>query len=114
MKHTIALAFLSIVFLSACSRTSETQPIINPIPTTQVTGQAYTLTEVATHNTSRSCWSIIHDKVYDFTSWIEKHPGGPEAILKICGIDGTAVLQRAHGSTKDNSIEQYYVGDLTK
>lgn len=125
MKYTIWLAFLSIALLSACSNSAETQPVVPSAPDVSMTGEtsqtpttpsskAYTAAEVAIHKSSSSCWSIVNDKVYDFTSWIEKHPGGPEAIIKICGIDGTDILHKQHGMSKDSMISKYYVGDLTK
>lgn len=114
MKYPIWLAFLSIILLSACGRSRETQPIINSNPVSVVSWATYTATDVASHNSSRSCWSIIDDKVYDFTSWVEKHPGGPEAILKICGIDGTEILHKQHGTSKDTMLTPYYIGDLAK
>lgn len=54
-------------------------------------------TEVATHASRESCWSIINGNVYDLTSWIPKHPGGEEAILRLCGTDGSAKFNGQHG-----------------
>ncbi len=154
MKHSIALAFLSVVVLSACSRhteatppatttgetiqtgiTIETQTPTKPTTTTTnntpkppvvetpvvdapvdptPTSPSYTTADVASHSTSSSCWSIVNDKVYNITSYIEKHPGGPEAILKICGKDGTSTLHRQHGTSKDDNLQKYYLGDLSQ
>lgn len=66
-----------------------------PAPTTQPGG--ITLATVATHNTRTSCWSTINGSVYDLTSWVPNHPGGEEAILKICGVDGSALFNGKHG-----------------
>lgn len=33
------------------------------------------LSEIASHNTSQSCWIIIDYNVYDVTSFLEQHPG---------------------------------------
>ncbi len=156
MKYSIALAFLSVVALSACSRPTEvtptttttgeitqtginietqtlptkptTTPTTNNTPKPPVvetpvvdapidstpTSPSYTAADVASHSTSRSCWTIVNNKVYDITSYIERHPGGPEAILKICGKDGTSTLHRQHGTSKDNSLQKYYLWDLTQ
>lgn len=59
--------------------------------------KSYTVAEVATHAGKASCWSVIDGNVYDLTSWILKHPGGEEAILSICGKDGTAAFHGQHG-----------------
>lgn len=56
--------------------------------------------EVAMHNNATSCWSIINGNVYDLTSWIPQHPGGPQAILQLCGTDGSAKFNGQHGGAQ--------------
>ncbi len=56
----------------------------------------YTLAQVAPHNSATSCWSVINGGVYDLTSWIAKHPGGTQAILSLCGKDGSAAFVGQH------------------
>jgi len=56
-----------------------------------------TATEIVQHNTRASCWASINGNVYDLTSWIPKHPGGEEAILQLCGTDGSAKFNKQHG-----------------
>lgn len=34
--------------------------------------QQYSLAEVAEHNTLQSLWLVVHDKVYDVTSFMEE------------------------------------------
>jgi cytochrome b involved in lipid metabolism len=78
------------------------------------TSTAYTSAEVATHNSSTSCWSIINGKVYDLTDWIYQHPGGPDHILSICGSDGSAAFNAQHGvdSRVEQTLQQFYIGTL--
>ena len=47
--------------------------------------------EVQKHNSVESCWVIISGNIYDVTSFINKHPGGRNAILKAAGTDATYV-----------------------
>lgn len=61
---------------------------------------ALTLAVVATHANRASCWSVINGTVYDLTSWIPQHPGGESAILKLCGVDGSARFNAQHGGGK--------------
>lgn len=73
--------------------------------TTGATTQGITLSQVAGHKSRTSCWSAINDNVYDLTSWIPNHPGGEQAILSLCGIDGSAAYNGQHGgSTKTANI----------
>lgn len=74
----------------------------------------YTAAEVAAHNTSADCWTIVSNKVYNLTSYIPFHPGGPAAIIGLCGHDGTAAFSGMHsGSGSANSmLASLYVGDL--
>lgn len=78
----------------------------NTAPTTPTdtgsmsTSGTYTMALVATHNSSSSCWSVIDGNVYDLTSWIPQHPGGQQAILGLCGKDGTAAFHGQHDDAK--------------
>jgi len=65
-------------------------------PAPEPTAGTYTLAHVAPHNSATSCWSIINGGVYDLTSWIAKHPGGKQAILSLCGKDGSAAFNGQH------------------
>lgn len=59
----------------------------------------FTLSQISTHNSRSSCWSVINGSVYDLTSWIPKHPGGEQAILALCGINGTSMYNNQHGGS---------------
>lgn len=80
--------------------------------TTEV--KTYTMAEVSTHASSASCWSAISGKVYNLTSWIGKHPGGDQAILAICGKDGSQLFDGQHGMDPKAKgvLPKFYLGDL--
>jgi cytochrome b involved in lipid metabolism len=59
--------------------------------------KTYTMEEISKHNSKESCWTVIRGEVYDLTNWIDKHPGGADKILKICGKDGTDLFVKQHG-----------------
>lgn len=44
--------------------------------------QEWTRAEIAKHNTRESCWVIIDDRVYDMTSYLDRHPGGDVILTK--------------------------------
>ncbi|PIR89457.1 MAG: hypothetical protein COU07_00970 [Candidatus Harrisonbacteria bacterium CG10_big_fil_rev_8_21_14_0_10_40_38] len=72
--------------------------------------------DVAKHNSKTSCWTIIDGKVYDLTEWIGQHPGGQQAILSLCGKDGTEAFRNQHDHNKkqENLLVGFYKGDLAK
>jgi len=78
--------------------------------------KSYTLAQVAQHNSSSSCWSAINGKVYDLTSWIGQHPGGQQAILIICGKDGSSAFNDQHGgqSRPVNELAGFAIGALAQ
>lgn len=110
---------------STAPATTQTTP---PVTTTQTsstttqtttggsTAKTYTLTDVATHNSETSCWTAINGKVYDVTSWIAQHPGGPDHIIQLCGTDGSAAFNGQHSGQAQpaNELATFYIGDLTQ
>ena len=42
----------------------------------------YSKEEIKKHNNNNSLWLVCNTKVYDITSFINKHPGGSEILLK--------------------------------
>lgn len=71
-----------------------------PAPSNTATNNVYTQADVSSHNTAASCWSSIEGGVYDLTGWINRHPGGAQAIISLCGTDGTASFVAQHGSSR--------------
>jgi cytochrome b involved in lipid metabolism len=41
--------------------------------------------ECKKHTTDKSCWIVVHGKVYDVTDFLEEHPGGYDIILTATG-----------------------------
>ncbi|KZP31170.1 hypothetical protein FIBSPDRAFT_1037639 [Athelia psychrophila] len=76
---------------------------------------SWTLQQVSEHNSSNSCWVIIHNKVYDVTEFLPEHPGGASIILKYAGKDATAVYDPIHppDSLVKNLPKDKHLGELT-
>jgi len=74
----------------------------------------YTLDQVKKNNSKENCWSVIRGKVYDLTNWIDKHPGGADKILNICGKDGTEFFVKQHGGKEmpENALKNFEIGVL--
>jgi len=89
-----------------------TTPAPSPTPTPKPTTKTFTLAQIATHNDVSSCYTIVGSQVFDLTSWISEHPGGEEAILELCGTDGTAAFTEQHGSSKkaQSVLTSFFIG----
>ncbi|XP_049574620.1 cytochrome b5 type B [Syngnathus scovelli] len=73
----------------------------------------YTLEDVQSHNMSNDTWLIIHDKVYDVTSFLEEHPGGEEVLLEQAGADATESFEDVgHSTDAREMLQQFYIGEL--
>lgn len=90
---------------------ANTGSVTAPAPT-----NTFTTTQVAAHNSASDCWSIINGSVYNLTSWINRHPGGSQGILSICGKDGTSAFQGQHGSNANakQTLDTFKVGMVQK
>ncbi|KAG9041595.1 Cytochrome b2, mitochondrial precursor, partial [Tulasnella sp. UAMH 9824] len=69
--------------------------------------------EVLRHNTKTDCWVIINGEVYDVTKFMEIHPGGVNAILKMAGKDATKAFMPIHPPDALSTLPpEYHVGTL--
>ena len=103
---------------------SQAQPQQTPTPSataatpkpTSSGVKTFTMADVSSANSASYCLTVINNKVYNLTSWINSHPGGREAILSLCGKDGTRAFESQHGGDKrpENTLAGFYAGDLTK
>lgn len=85
-------------------------------PSTPSGAKQFTMAEVATHNSAASCYSAVRGNVYDLTAWIGSHPGGKQAILSICGKDGTAAFEGQHGGQRrpESELKGFEIGVVAK
>ncbi|KAA0723788.1 Cytochrome b5 [Triplophysa tibetana] len=75
--------------------------------------QYYTRQEIQEHNVSGDAWLIIHEKVYDVTTFMEEHPGGEEVLLEQAGTDATESFEDVgHSTDAREMLQQYIVGEL--
>ncbi len=120
----IILAGVGIYKLSSSVKNNvTTDPVVNNATTTPTTStttssvaNTFTLADVAQHTNAQSCWTAINGGVYDVTAWIKKHPGGQQAILSLCGKDGSAFFNGQHGGQRRPASElaTFKIGTLVK
>ena len=95
------------------STTTTTTTTKNP---TTPAASGYTMAQVAAHGSESSCWTAINGNVYDVTSWISQHPGGAQAIISLCGHDGSAAFNDQHGGQRrpESELASFKIGALAQ
>jgi len=78
----------------------------------------FSAAEVAKHNQwkkKKDSWLVYKGKVYDFSNFIKKHPGG-NVIVFYAGQDATTVIERFHPDIKglERWIKPMYVGECSE
>lgn len=62
---------------------------------------------------------MVSDRVYDVTTYLQRHPGGAETIIPWCGRESTVAFQTedgvgSHSSRAYRDLETYFVGALAR
>ena len=60
--------------------------------------KVYALADIKAHTNDKSCWLVVHGKVYDVTDFLEEHPGGYDIIVsstgeRVCSRMVAAILE---------------------
>ncbi len=59
-------------------------------------GPVFTLAEVAKHRSRQSAWVALYGEVYDFTPFLDQHPGGARGLLRHAGTDASDAFTELH------------------
>ncbi|KAK4702526.1 hypothetical protein P7C70_g3701, partial [Phenoliferia sp. Uapishka_3] len=74
----------------------------------------FTLEDVATHKTSKDCWIVHDNKIYDVTKFLYDHPGGDDYILSRAGTDITSSMadpsEHIHSASAYEMLREFQVG----
>ena len=89
-------------------------PSKSPAASQSSSGPTFTLAEVKKNNNDKNCWTIVDENVYNLTAWINSHPGGSNAILSLCGVDGTSAFKSQHTGRAGpiSQLDSYKIGKL--
>lgn len=69
--------------------------------------------EVKQHTTKKSCWVVIHNKVYDVTEFLNQHPGGEEVLRDVAGTDATEAYEDiGHSNDARDLLDKLEIGNL--
>ncbi|TGZ77670.1 putative cytochrome b5 reductase [Ascodesmis nigricans] len=53
----------------------------------------YTLQDVGEHTSKDDLWIVVHNKVYNVSSYMDNHPGGASILQEVAGTDATAAFE---------------------
>ncbi|GIJ99100.1 hypothetical protein Aspvir_001226 [Aspergillus viridinutans] len=75
----------------------------------------FTLQEISEHKTKKDLYLIVHDKVYDCSSFVDEHPGGEEVLLDVAGQDSTEAFEDVgHSDEAREILEGLLVGTVKR
>lgn len=70
--------------------------------------------DVESHNTSKSCYVTLGNKVYDITPFLADHPGGGELIVEYGGKDVSKIMadevSHTHSESAYEVLDDHFVG----
>lgn len=77
--------------------------------------QTFTRDQVKTHNRRDDGWLIIHNEVYDITSFFDDHPGGRDVLLDQLGSDATIAFDAiGHSASAMAMMSRFKIGQLAE
>ncbi|KAK5124869.1 hypothetical protein LTR85_001059 [Meristemomyces frigidus] len=75
----------------------------------------FTYSDVSEHTSKKDIYLVIHDKVYNTTSFVDEHPGGEEVLLDVGGQDATEAFEDVgHSDEAREILEGLLVGTLKR
>ncbi|KAJ4298940.1 hypothetical protein N0V90_004183 [Kalmusia sp. IMI 367209] len=73
----------------------------------------FTYSDVSEHATKKDLYIVVHDKVYNASSFVDEHPGGEEVLLDVGGQDATEAFEDVgHSDEAREILEGLIVGKL--
>ncbi|RFU32768.1 hypothetical protein B7463_g3533, partial [Scytalidium lignicola] len=74
-----------------------------------------TYAEISSHSGKKDLYIVIHDKVYNVTSFVDEHPGGEEVLLDVGGQDGTEAFEDVgHSDEAREILDGLLLGNLKR
>lgn len=89
------------------------------VASTTTAGIGFTMSQLAQHASSTSCWLLIDGRVYDVTTYLRTHPGGSRTITPWCGKEATQAFETEdgrgeHSSTAVALLDDYLLGPILR
>ncbi|KAE9989331.1 hypothetical protein EG327_002848 [Venturia inaequalis] len=75
----------------------------------------FSFSDVSEHASKKDLFMVVHDKVYNATSFVDEHPGGEEVLLDVGGQDATEAFEDVgHSDEAREILEGLLVGTLKR
>ncbi|KAK4506628.1 hypothetical protein PRZ48_000360 [Zasmidium cellare] len=75
----------------------------------------FTYSDVSEHTTKKDLYLVIHDKVYNSSSFVDEHPGGEEVLLDVGGQDATEAFEDVgHSDEAREILNGLLIGNLKR
>ncbi|KAF1995376.1 cytochrome b5 [Amniculicola lignicola CBS 123094] len=75
----------------------------------------YTYSDVSEHASKKDLFLVVHDKVYNASSFVDEHPGGEEVLLDVGGQDATEAFEDVgHSDEAREILDGLLVGTLKR
>jgi nitrate reductase (NAD(P)H) len=71
-----------------------------------------TKAELAEHTGPENPWFVVQGEVYDATTYLNEHPGGPQSITLVAGDDATEDFMAIHSADAKRKLAEYHIGTL--
>ncbi|EMF17346.1 cytochrome b5 [Sphaerulina musiva SO2202] len=75
----------------------------------------FTYSDVSEHTSKKDLYMVIHDKVYNTSSFVDEHPGGEEVLLDVGGQDATEAFEDVgHSDEAREILDGLLIGTLKR
>lgn len=75
----------------------------------------FSYSDVSEHASKKDIYMVVHDKVYDCSSFVDEHPGGEEVMLDVGGQDATEAFEDVgHSDEAREILDGMLVGTLKR
>lgn len=76
-------------------------------------GRTVTWAETKEHSSKEDCWVVLDGKVYDVTSFVDRHPGGWRPMVHGSENDKTEAFNEFHpAAVAEKWLPQFYIADV--
>jgi len=71
--------------------------------------------DVSEHRSKKDLYIVVHDKVYNASTFVDEHPGGEEVLLDVGGQDATEAFEDVgHSDEAREILEGLLIGKLKR